>query len=82
VNYRFSAVKTYFETKSIMKTQRRFRREFDDPRHGRIRALNVVIRISVRTSASLIFSRFSSVPPGKFQDDTSTTHDAFIPNLF
>jgi hypothetical protein len=55
VNYRLLVVKTYFETKSIMKMQACFRPEFDDPRHDRIRTRNVVIQISAWTSAILRF---------------------------
>lgn len=36
LNQRIFAVQTFFETRSIVETQRMFRREFQVPRHGRI----------------------------------------------
>jgi hypothetical protein len=44
VNHSVFAVGTYFETKSVVQTQRRFRHEFDVPRHGRIPTCNAIIK--------------------------------------
>jgi hypothetical protein len=37
-------LRTYFETKYIVQTQRRFRREFDVPRHGRTLSCNAILK--------------------------------------
>jgi hypothetical protein len=44
VNYRVFAVRTCFQTKSIVQTQIRSRHEFDVPRHGRIPSCNAILK--------------------------------------
>jgi hypothetical protein len=42
VNCCIFALRTYFETKSIVQIQRQFWHEFDIPKHGRIPSLNAI----------------------------------------
>jgi hypothetical protein len=44
VNHRIFAMRTYFETKSIVQTQRRFQCEFYVPRHGRTPLHNAILK--------------------------------------
>jgi hypothetical protein len=44
VNHRVFAALTYFETKCMVQTQRRFRFEFDVPRRGRIPSYDAILK--------------------------------------
>jgi hypothetical protein len=44
VNHCVFAVRTYFETKSILQTQRHFWHESDVPRRGRIPLCNAILK--------------------------------------
>lgn len=43
VNVRIFVVSVYIESKSVVQTQRRFRREFNVQRHGRIPSRNTIV---------------------------------------
>jgi transposase len=43
VQHRFTCVRSYYETKSVTKVQRVFRRQFTVGRHGRVPSRNTIL---------------------------------------